>query len=197
LCACLPSTRAFDFGGLSSESAPDAGLGNSEGGKEWKPPPFENAPHLMVAERVETPPVGGGSSAFQQHSCCPKQATPPTSGAVPQVPDAIAQTDRSGHQAEDQRISRHIHRASSRTGTMAVFFHRISRGPQRVVMVLIRGYQLLASPFPSPCRYYPSCSAYALEAVSRHGTLKGSWLGFRRILRCHPFKPGGIDPVPE
>jgi putative membrane protein insertion efficiency factor len=64
-------------------------------------------------------------------------------------------------------------------------------------MLVIRGYQLLASPFPSPCRYFPSCSAYALEAVDKHGTLKGGWLGVKRILRCHPFHSGGIDPVPE
>lgn len=62
---------------------------------------------------------------------------------------------------------------------------------------LIRGYQLFASPFPSPCRYYPSCSAYALEAVDRHGVVRGGWMGLRRILRCHPFSRGGIDPVPE
>jgi len=65
-----------------------------------------------------------------------------------------------------------------------------------MVAALIRVYQILASPFPSPCRYYPSCSTYALEAVERHGVLRGSWLGMKRILRCHPFRPGGIDLVP-
>ncbi len=68
--------------------------------------------------------------------------------------------------------------------------------PTRVVVGIIRLYQLLASPFPSPCGYDPSCSMYALEAVTRHGVVKGSWLGFRRILRCHPFRTGGYDPVP-
>lgn len=194
---CLPSTRAFDFGGLSSESAHSAGLGNTEGGKKWTPPPFKNAPHLMASERAETPSVGGGSSAFRKLSCCSEQAPTPAEGAVPQTPVTAAHADRPDNQAEDQRVSSVVHRASGRTGAMAVFIRRISRAPQRVVMVLIRGYQLLASPFPSPCRYYPSCSAYALEAVSRHGTIKGGWLGLRRILRCHPFKPGGIDPVPE
>ncbi|MEJ2236968.1 MAG: membrane protein insertion efficiency factor YidD [Gemmatimonadales bacterium] len=73
---------------------------------------------------------------------------------------------------------------------------RLTRWPRLTVVALIRLYQLLASPFPSPCRYYPTCSSYALEAVNRYGVLRGGWLGFRRILRCHPFRAGGVDPVP-
>lgn len=63
---------------------------------------------------------------------------------------------------------------------------------------LIRGYQLLVSPvLPASCRFYPSCSAYALEAVAKHGPLAGSWLAAKRVCRCHPWNDGGIDPVPE
>jgi putative membrane protein insertion efficiency factor len=68
--------------------------------------------------------------------------------------------------------------------------------PRRGVAALIRVYQLLAAPFPSSCRYTPSCSMYTLEAVRRHGALRGGWLGLRRVLRCHPFHAGGHDPVP-
>lgn len=68
--------------------------------------------------------------------------------------------------------------------------------PRRLVSGLIRLYQLVASPFPSPCRYRPTCSAYTLEAVRKYGALKGSWLGVRRIVRCHPLARGGVDPVP-
>ena len=65
------------------------------------------------------------------------------------------------------------------------------------LIFLVRGYQVVISPLlPPACRYYPSCSAYAIEALERHGALKGSWLAARRLARCHPFRPGGYDPVP-
>jgi putative membrane protein insertion efficiency factor len=69
--------------------------------------------------------------------------------------------------------------------------------PQRLLACLIRGYQRLLSPLlPPSCRFHPSCSQYALEAIHRHGALKGSWLAVRRLVRCHPFNAGGFDPVP-
>ena len=67
----------------------------------------------------------------------------------------------------------------------------------RVLMSLISGYRRFISPLLAPrCRFAPSCSAYALEAVREHGASRGTWLAVRRIGRCHPFNPGGFDPVP-
>lgn len=67
----------------------------------------------------------------------------------------------------------------------------------RAIAALIRGYQRWVAPgFPPACRFFPSCSQYALEALERHGLLRGLSLTVRRLLRCHPYHPGGLDPVP-
>lgn len=73
----------------------------------------------------------------------------------------------------------------------------IERTIQWVLITLVRGYQVVLSPLlPAACRYYPSCSAYAVEAIEKHGARRGAWLAAKRIARCHPFRPGGYDPVP-
>ena len=67
-----------------------------------------------------------------------------------------------------------------------------------VLTGLIRSYQWAISPLLGPhCRFYPSCSQYAHEAIERHGVARGVWLAIRRVARCHPWHPGGVDPVPE
>ena len=69
--------------------------------------------------------------------------------------------------------------------------------PQSAMLWLIRFYRAAISPTHPPCcRFIPTCSEYALEAVEKYGALKGGWLALRRILRCHPFHEGGYDPVP-
>ncbi|MCA3761603.1 MAG: membrane protein insertion efficiency factor YidD [Cutibacterium sp.] len=66
----------------------------------------------------------------------------------------------------------------------------------RTVIVLIKAYQMLLSPlFPPSCRFTPSCSQYAIEAIERYGLLRGGAMGIWRVLRCHPFSRGGMDPV--
>jgi putative membrane protein insertion efficiency factor len=67
----------------------------------------------------------------------------------------------------------------------------------RLGLLMIRGYQVsLGTMLPTACRYTPSCSRYTAEAIERYGAFKGSWMGAKRILRCHPFVRGGYDPVP-
>jgi len=68
---------------------------------------------------------------------------------------------------------------------------------KKLLLLAIRAYSYLVSPFlPNSCRYYPSCSSYAMEAIERHGVLKGVFLTLGRLSRCHPFHEGGCDPVP-
>jgi len=75
--------------------------------------------------------------------------------------------------------------------------HQLTQWLKQALILLVRGYQLLLSPvLGNNCRFYPSCSSYMIEAIEVHGIIKGIWLGTRRLLRCHPYSDGGIDPVP-
>ncbi|MBQ0067116.1 MAG: membrane protein insertion efficiency factor YidD [Phascolarctobacterium sp.] len=68
---------------------------------------------------------------------------------------------------------------------------------KKFLIAAIRLYQIFISPcLPPKCRFYPTCSAYGIEAVTKYGAVKGGWLTLKRICRCHPFNPGGYDPVP-
>ncbi|MBU6272631.1 MAG: membrane protein insertion efficiency factor YidD [Betaproteobacteria bacterium] len=68
---------------------------------------------------------------------------------------------------------------------------------RRLLSAPIHAYRYAISPMMAPaCRFFPSCSEYALEAIARHGVLSGGWLAARRLCRCHPWNPGGLDPVP-
>lgn len=69
---------------------------------------------------------------------------------------------------------------------------------RRILIACINGYRYLISPLmASHCRFYPSCSSYAIQAIEQHGALKGCYFASKRLLRCHPFHPGGFDPVPD
>jgi putative membrane protein insertion efficiency factor len=82
--------------------------------------------------------------------------------------------------------------------TAGVLVRRAVRIPAATVVLLLRLWQLVVSPvYGQTCRFYPSCSGYALEAVDRHGLVRGGWLALRRLGRCHPWNPGGLDPVPQ
>ena len=69
--------------------------------------------------------------------------------------------------------------------------------PRNILIIVLKLYRRVVSPiYGQVCRFFPSCSAYALEAVTVHGAVKGSWLAARRVVRCHPWSAGGLDPVP-
>ena len=69
---------------------------------------------------------------------------------------------------------------------------------KKLMILFIRFYQIFISPlFPPTCRFYPTCSTYFIQALEKHGVVKGSYLGMKRILKCHPGNPGGYDPVPD
>ena len=69
---------------------------------------------------------------------------------------------------------------------------------KRMLLFVVRAYQAALSPLlPAACRYHPTCSNYTIEALEVHGALRGSWLAVKRIARCHPFRAGGFDPVPD
>jgi putative membrane protein insertion efficiency factor len=88
-------------------------------------------------------------------------------------------------------------RCARSVSARASAWDRERRDVRRLLILGVRGYQVVLSPLlPSACRYHPTCSAYAIEALAKYGALKGSWLAIRRIGRCHPFRPGGFDPVP-
>jgi putative membrane protein insertion efficiency factor len=70
--------------------------------------------------------------------------------------------------------------------------------PRNLSVLVLRLYRAVISPlYGDVCRYYPSCSSYALQAIQQYGVLRGSWLGIRRIARCHPWAAGGVDDVPQ
>lgn len=94
---------------------------------------------------------------------------------------------------QDREQTTGVERSRSATTTKPM----VLRLPSLALRLAIRGYQVAISPvLPPACRYYPTCSNYAIEAIEKYGALRGGWMAARRIGRCHPFSPGGFDPVP-
>ncbi len=103
--------------------------------------------------------------------------------------------------AKRSSVDTHRRRAvgkGSPTMPLSAILARTHTAANHALMGLVRLYQLTLSPFVGgQCRFYPTCSNYALQALESHGVLRGSWLALKRLLKCHPFHPGGVDLPPK
>jgi hypothetical protein len=159
-------------------------------------PPHAAHGHLLATQRSRAPATRDHRPPTRTNRRGPQPASPPPSGAYPSPPAHAPTADRRRDSHTGRGLRRAPRRPVWRLGPMVRAPAAIGLWPRRLVAGLIRAYQIAASPFPSPCRFTPTCSSYALEAVRRYGALRGGWLGLRRILRCHPFGRSGLDPVP-
>ncbi len=159
---------------------------------------------LLSTERAgrDAPGHYGAQTSGYSRAAKPYQAADQGSFSAPQAGTAGGM----GHRAEPSPWSRHGRLSRSRTGTVAAFScqaaGRIARAGayalRLLLLGLIRFYQVCLSPvIPSSCRYYPSCSAYAYEAVAKWGAWEGVRLAVRRLLSCRPWGGHGYDPVPD
>jgi putative membrane protein insertion efficiency factor len=120
-----------------------------------------------------------------------KQSEPATRGRVEHLP--ASQHDPAGHSG-GQACSC----AESAGAAGSAHISKAANQGQRLLVLLFSVYKVFLSPLlPSSCKFYPTCSAYATEAVERHGAARGLGLALKRLLRCRPFSPGGYDPVPD
>lgn len=193
---CPRSTRTFEITGTPSELAGNASLGNQSGGGWRSAPRYPEARFFLGAQPVRAPESGIGCPESWCYDGRPQSVAAQTEGAGATSSATGVGFDGSGDQGPCRSLQSRVPRSRRRLRKMAAITHRPTQWPRLAAAALIRLYQVLATPFPSPCRYYPTCSTYTLEAVWRYGVLKGGWLGLRRILRCHPFRAGGFDPVP-
>lgn len=130
-----------------------------------------------------------------------KAPCPPFPGSVSQAEEAGGDSDRLSFRGSAVETGEGVKEKHFFTGILrgaGAAALGIRKASTWVMLLPIRFYRRFLSPFKAPCcKFYPTCSTYALTAVSRFGPVKGGWLAVRRILRCHPWSLGGMDPVPE
>ena len=172
------------------------------------------SPWTTGATRAGNRGVPAGSRSPAACGLCHRQEGWQRCGAQSGPASAAVDPHRARSQRRDRTAGRDLPRLRSRrhrrrdvrrtTWSCVRCVHSCERfgaphvtGPARVLAGVVRGYQRLRAGRPSPCRYQPTCSAYALDALEMHGALRGSWLAIRRLGRCHPWGGQGWDPVPE
>jgi putative membrane protein insertion efficiency factor len=160
---------------------------------EGAPVPTAPAPAPAASSAVAASDVAAPTAAAVP--AAPSAAVAPT--AVPPAVDPVL-TYRAAAEDVDSPVRPTTKPLRDRLATGVRRAVRLAvRAPRYVPVVLLRGYRLVISPlYGQTCRFYPSCSAYALEAFEVHGVFRGGYLAVRRLLRCHPWNPGGVDPVP-
>jgi len=176
--------------------ATPARIGDPGGPRRRLPPAHSPARDPLVHQSSRTAPVGGHQPPLRSLGGRAQPAAASSAGACAPVVASAPAVVGCPDSRPPARLRRDVGGSPGRSGSVAHATHAVTQWPRWLFMGLIRAYQVAASPFPSPCRFSPSCSTYALGVLDRHGVFRGGWLALRRIARCHPFGGSGYDPVP-
>jgi len=193
-----PSTGAGNGRAVSAPRTCDARPGAPRLLGGGAPPAGAASRPGLATESSGPRAVGGDRSPVPTQRCGPQSLAPPVARDCQTSRARRASLRRSRRARKAVGVHRLVCSPARRIDRRSDANHvNVGRWPRRGVMTLIRGYQLTLSHLVfTQCRFTPTCSRYTYEAVERYGALRGSWLGVKRLLRCHPFHPGGYDPVP-
>jgi uncharacterized protein len=203
-----PATSSSDQPAASDAQAAEPGAASASGGAVMSPgrsvvgdlassvesgagSASSSVPRPSASDSV---PASGSQLVGSDRAQADEPASVPSSGTVSEA-GSVSTSDPASESSIAARGSAAAPAAASSRARRLLRF--AVRAPRYVPVYLLKAYRLLISPlYGQTCRFYPSCSAYSLEAFETHGVLRGGYLTVRRLARCHPWNPGGIDPVP-